>query len=70
VWLRWRLLKKSHLAPLVKTKTPCSVLDNGTASRSYAVVQFDGDHSHVSDPRAGFKHFYFGAFDVHFQQIN
>jgi hypothetical protein len=46
-------------------KIPGGSLDNGTASWSHAVMQFDGNESHVLDPRAGLKHFYFGTFNVH-----
>jgi hypothetical protein len=68
--LRWLPGKKCHtFTPLVATKVPGGILDSGTAFRSHAVVQFDNNDSHVPDPRAGLKHFYFGTFNVYLQQV-
>jgi hypothetical protein len=46
-------------------KLPGGSLHNCAASRSHAVMQFDGDDSYLLDPRAGLKHFYLGTFNIH-----
>jgi len=62
--------KHSHFTLPFAAKIPGGMVDDRATFWPYAIVQFNGEDSHVPDPGATLKYFFFGAFNVHLQKVN